>query len=484
MDDRVCSALLLLIPIVPAAAQPLPEGVVARIAPAKGEPAFTGRIWTALSPDGQTVAVTDEAGRLDLWDIAGKRVKTLRTTGPYGPTPRWSADARRLYTSHQKGLAVWEVTKSSEPRVLDIRVTSSEVRQIVISSDGKFVVAGTTGPLTVCWDADSGRERWRTQYGGPIGISADNHYVVNSYFSQRLEFVDAATGKEASSIGPPLIACTLPARDNIDFSPDGDHLAVSIDGHICVRDARTGKERWGQTVGLRSTIISLAYSPDGHWLATAAGSNAEIYDAVTGDWLCQFEKHGRVLTCIDFTPDSRRILTASIDGTALLRELAPNGPAPMDLWSALKSGDGAETYAAMWALARDTKGPAVLRTHLPAVPRLSATDLDRLIADLDANRHAVRERASRSLSDQGRAAVPALRAALIRGQSPEASARLEKLIQASSGELTPTEIVHRRAVKALSLSGTPEARAILAEWADGAPGAVLTDAARAILARR
>src|SRR5262245_30273457 len=99
MDDRLFSALLLLIPVIPAAAQPLPEGVVARIAPAAGEPKFTGLIWTALSPDGRTVAVTDEAGRLELWDIAGKRLKTLRATGPKGRTPRWSPDGRRLYSS-------------------------------------------------------------------------------------------------------------------------------------------------------------------------------------------------------------------------------------------------------------------------------------------------------------------------------------------------------------------------------------------------
>ena len=483
MDDRVFS-LLVLIPLASAAAQPLPEGVVARIAPAAGEPKFTGRIWTALSPEGRTVAVTDEAGRLDVWNISGKRLKTLCETGPYGTTPQWSPDGRRLYSSHAEGVAIWDVMNAGEPRVLAGGHKSSEVRQIALSPDGKFVVAGWRGPVTICWDLETGRERWRTEYWGPIGISADSRHVVKSYFSGRFEFLDASTGKEKSSFGPPLIACTLVARDSFTMSPDGDHMAVSSDGHVCMRDVRDGKELWWQTVSPR-TSVPLAYSPDGHWLAAGAGLNPQIYDAATGEWLWQFESHGsKNLTTIDFTPDSRRILTASSDGTALLRELAPTGPAPVDLWSALRSDDGKEIYAAIWALARDSKGPAALRAHLQAVPRLSAPELDRLIADLDANRHAVRERATRALSDQGRAALPALRAALARGLSPEASARLEKLIQACSGELTPAEIVHRRAVKAMSLAGTPEARALLAEWAAGEPGAVLTDAARAILARR
>jgi hypothetical protein len=333
----------------------------------------------------------------------------------------------------------------------------------------------------ICWESNTGRERWRTDYGGPIGISADCCHVVKSYFSDRFEFLDAATGKEASSFGPPLIACTLSSRDSFVISPDGDHMAVCTDGHVCVRDVRTGKELWWQAVAPRTTV-PLAYSADGHWLAAGAGSHAEIYDAVTGEWLWQFESHGlKSLTSIDFTPDGRRILTATTDGAALLGELATSGPAPVDL-SALRSDDGKEVYAAMWALARDPKSPTFLQAHVRAIPRFSASDLDRLFADLDANRHAVRERATRALSDQGRAAVPALRAALARGQSPEPSARIERLIQTASGDLTPTEIVQRRAVKAMSLAGTPEARALLAEWADGAPGAVLTDAARAVLA--
>src|SRR5262245_26320178 len=118
MDDRVFSALLLLIPIVPAAAQPLPDRVVARIAPAPGEPAFTGCIWTALSPDGQTVALTDEAGRLELWDISGKLLKTLRMAGPRWGRACWSPDGQQLYSSHADDVAIWQTAKPCEPRVL------------------------------------------------------------------------------------------------------------------------------------------------------------------------------------------------------------------------------------------------------------------------------------------------------------------------------------------------------------------------------
>jgi hypothetical protein len=76
-----------------------------------------------------------------------------------------------------------------------------------------------------------------------------------------------------------------------------------------------------------------------------------------------------------------------------------------------------------------------------------------------------------------------MQAAIARVRSAEAAARLEKLIAAIPSHFTPTEVTHRRAVKAMSLAGTPAARELLREWAAGAPGAILTEEARAALSR-
>jgi outer membrane protein assembly factor BamB len=484
MDDRVWPALLLLIPVVGASAQPLPEGAVVCFAPAPGEPAFTGYARIALAPNGRAVAIADDSGRLDLWDISGKRLKTLRTTGPKCVSPRWSPDGRRLFAGHKEGVAVWDVTNPGEPRVLASGPKSTDGRQIAVSPDGKFVVANGSGPMTVCWDAETGEERWRTQYDGPIGVSPDSRFVVRSHFGQRFDFLDAATGKEASSFGLPLISCRHTASDSFTFSPDGRSMAVFVNANLGVRDARTGREFWEKGVGIYP-VNPPVFSPDGHWLVTTGrGTTFIIWDAATGQILHECKSDGPCLTSIDFTSDGRRILTASSDGTVLLRDLVPSEPPPSDLFSALRSNQGDESYAAIWAFARDSNGPAELRKLIPIQPRLSANQLDRLIADLDAARHPVRERASRVLSDQGRTALPVLRSALERVKSAEAAARLEKLIQAAPPELTSQEITHRRAVKAMSLAGTAEARELLAGWAAGAPGAVLTEEAKAALGRR
>jgi hypothetical protein len=470
MDDRMRSTLLLLVCAFAAAAQPLPDGAVARFAPAPGEPAYTGCVRAALSPDGKTVATADDAGRLDLWDVSGKRQRRLAYAGPRGTTPRWAPDGRRLFAGHSRGLAVWDTASpDAPPRVLPSHLETTAGPDIVVAPDGRTVVAAWPFPMIVCWDTDSGAERWRAHTGGGLGVSRDGRQVVRGWFGQRFEFLDAATGHPVGRYGPDLVECKPACSDRFVLSPDGRYLAGWAEkGVVVLRDPRTGEERrriaTGQEFG-----IALAFSPDGHWLATGGkGSALQVWEADTGELIGRRTGHDRPVMSVDFTPDGRRALTASGDGTALLWDLSPARAADR---------------AGVWELAADPDGPARLRAELPPAPRLDPAVVDRLIADLDANRHAVRERATRALADHGRAALPALNAALARRPSAEAAARLEKLIRDLPDHLTPAEVAHRRAVKAMSLAGTAAARELLAEWAAGAPGAVLTDEARAALDR-
>jgi hypothetical protein len=111
------------------------------------------------------------------------------------------------------------------------------------------------------------------------------------------------------------------------------------------------------------------------------------------------------------------------------------------------------------------------------------TDQTIRVADLDGANFKTRDAATKALADLHRLAEPALRAALDRGPSAEARQRLNKLIAGLVREPMADEIRAGRAVKALELADTLETRALLGEWAGGAPGARLTEDAKAALGR-
>src|SRR5205807_5136388 len=107
-----------------------------------------------------------------------------------------------------------------------------------------------------------------------------------------------------------------------------------------------------------------------------------------------------------------------------------------------------------------------------------------LIADLDSEEFARREKAAAELAKFGESAVPALRDALKRDPSAEASRRLQTLLERAENAEPSGELLRGlRAIEILESITTPEARQLVQRLADGAPKARLTREAKAALER-
>src|SRR5262249_47213064 len=150
------------------------------------------------------------------------------------------------------------------------------------------------------------------------------------------------------------------------------------------------------------------------------------------------------------------------------RAARPRRLAPEDLarlWGDLGDADAARAYQAVVALAAaPEQAPALLG---PRVGELSAADrrVARLLADLGADRFAVRERATAELARLGEAAEPALRQLLREQPAPEVRRRAESLLQRVGDRDTPSPPAQLlrglREVEVLEALGTPEARRVL-----------------------
>ena len=126
----------------------------------------------------------------------------------------------------------------------------------------------------------------------------------------------------------------------------------------------------------------------------------------------------------------------------------------------------------------------LLAAQVRPAPRIEAKRLTWLIAQLDSQRFAARQQATRDLEDLGELAQGAMRKALMDKRSPEAVRRLELLLAKLNGPLTsPDSLRALRAVEILEHIGTLKARQVLQTLAEGAPEARLTEQARVSLKR-
>jgi WD40 repeat protein len=88
-------------------------------------------------------------------------------------------------------------------------------------------------------------------------------------------------------------------------------------GRIAVMDVRNGAELW-TALASKEYITSLAFSPDGKTLASAAGfaeSDIRLWDVATGKQSGQLEGHGSWVSSLVFWPDGKRLASSCADQT-------------------------------------------------------------------------------------------------------------------------------------------------------------------------
>ena len=239
---------------------------------------------------------------------------------------------------------------------------------------------------------------------------------------------------------------------------------------------------------------SLAFSPDGQTIAAANKRGLiRLWETATGKEATHFEPDSGETLTVAFAPDGRTLASGHSNGTALVWGLRPTDAAKpgaaiddeerQRLWAALASEDAGEAYRAGWALSEDpTATIAFLGKRLRPI---SAEQIDRLIADLDADAFDQREAATDQLARLGKQAAPALRRVIKTSASEEVRFRVQRLLGRleTNPKEDPDRLRELRAIGVLERIGNTDARAVLKTIGDGAPEAPLTRQAKKALER-
>jgi hypothetical protein len=238
-----------------------------------------------------------------------------------------------------------------------------------------------------------------------------------------------------------------------------------------------------------------ALSPDGRLLATIApAGEILLWDLKRGKELHRFKGFDSSVTLLAFSPDSRRLVSGLYNSSLLVWDVPQPESNPSVKLGAesvakaladLAGNDAPRAFHARWTLASaPEEAISFLKDQLHPAKAADPQRLRRLLADLDNEQFALREKAQGELEKLADLAEPALWQTLANKPSLEMRQRVQALLDRLRGPVTQPELLQAlRAVAVLEDIGTPEARRLLQELAKGAPEARLTREAKASLRR-
>lgn len=457
-------------------------------------------------PDGKLLASGGRDKHIRLWDVAtGTRLRKLTGHEHTVDSLAVSPDGKLLAsTSPDRSARLWNVETGKEFRRLQLENPPIAVR---FAPDGRSVAVGDYADRLYLWNVGTGKH---TQYPGEARVATEfvtfspDFRLAVQVFNRNLVVRETASGKVRHSF---LGDDKNPAAwDYAAFSPDGATLAMG-GPFVELLDLQRGRSMWrheGPTIKApEDTPVTygrrcLAFAPDGKVLVTAnVDCSLTLWEVATGKPILTFGGHTARIRCVAFSPDGRRLASGGDDKRILqwnvdrliLKECRPKTDLSPDelrsLWDDLGGRDVRKAYRSIHMLA--AAGPRAvtfLKERLPPVPRPDEQRLARLIADLESDRFATREKSTRELEKLSELALPALRKILENKPSLELRRRIVPLVERIDQPiLSGHRLFAVRAVTVLEQAGSPEAREVLEQLAKGAPGARLTQEARAALDR-
>jgi RNA polymerase sigma factor (sigma-70 family) len=159
--------------------------------------------------------------------------------------------------------------------------------------------------------------------------SPDGKSLATAGDNGRIHLWDASTGKEIAALEDDKKVYLL----SLAFSPDGKTLAaggISFElptkptfWDLATRKPRHSFENEHDTFGKHSDFRSLAYSPDGKWLAAACDESIHLWEVATAKEVPVIQPKPISCLALAFSPDSQTLVWGGLnDGEAVMWDIA------------------------------------------------------------------------------------------------------------------------------------------------------------------
>jgi eukaryotic-like serine/threonine-protein kinase len=247
-----------------------------------------GYTWALVfSPDGTRIATAGEDGATRLWDTStGALIAQCRGHTRKVVSVAFHPDGRRLVTASSDGtVRQWDSTTGREIQSPYDR-HSGEVMTAVYSPDGLYVASGGADRAIRLWEAANRHDvtalHGHTGYVRDLAFTADGRRLVSVSQLPSLGYTEQST-------------------------EDGTVRLWEV-------DLQTGAS---VLRGHTNDIYPVAYSPDGHWIASGSwDKTVRLWDAATGE-SCAVLPHPNIVRVLDFSPDSSWLVSGCYQDESL-----------------------------------------------------------------------------------------------------------------------------------------------------------------------
>jgi WD40 repeat protein len=240
----------------------------------------------------------------------------------------YTPDGRRLVTGGDDGVVrLWDAASGD---LLEQWPGHSDIIWVLaLTPDGQRLATGSTDRTVRVWDTATGQTVYTLEFGGEVSsvdFSPDGQRLAVVVDLELAVYIYAtASGELLETLTQPDWASAVPAvlrPSGAVYSPDGLRLAIALNpaaagqpGQVELWDTQTSQRRLILPERLINYRNGLSFSPDGARLATpySADRHAAVWDVATGERLFILSTNANR---IRFSADGQRLLTASAGGKA------------------------------------------------------------------------------------------------------------------------------------------------------------------------
>jgi WD40 repeat protein len=227
----------------------------------------------------------------------------------------FSPDGRQLLTgSDDQTARLWDAWTGEA--IGSPFLHPSPVVHVALSSDGQLAAAAMATGQVQLWKVPAGE-----RVASPLGHGSRIAHLLFSPSGRQLLTVADDNSAKVWEVSSARLRWTLTHQDAVMdalWSPNGRFIATaSRDRMVQLWDAATG-EPMRKPLVHDAPVQELEFSPDSRRLVTASGWHVRVWNVTTGEPAQWILKHDGEVSAISFSPDGQRILTASADQTARL----------------------------------------------------------------------------------------------------------------------------------------------------------------------